>query len=118
MQTYSGTIRLAGSLYNEVSKSGMTPAEVILLRKIHGSDAVVDLEPSGEINRTDTTERRRLEDIYGAAFRRDEKLRSIENVLGVSGMALPKALADVTAAPVKRKRIVVAEDSASEDVTA
>lgn len=117
MQTYSGTIRLSGSLYNEVSKSGMTAAEVILLRKIHGADAVVDLEPTGEINRTDNTERRRLEDIYGMAFRRDEKLRSIENVLGVSGIALPKALADVASAPAKRKR-AVAEDVAPEDLDA
>jgi len=48
MQTYNVKVRLAGELHNEVEKKNLIAAEILVLRKIHGADAVVDIKPSGE----------------------------------------------------------------------
>lgn len=47
MQTYNAIIRLGGKTDNEVAKTALTTPEVLVLRKIHGSDAVVKVEPAG-----------------------------------------------------------------------
>lgn len=47
MHTYNATIRLNAKLENEVNKNNLTAPEVLLLRKIHGDDAVVKIEDSG-----------------------------------------------------------------------
>lgn len=47
MQRANVIVRLAGSLTNTVPKFGVTPAEILLLRRIHGGDdAVVDIRPT------------------------------------------------------------------------
>ncbi len=48
MQTYNAIVRLNAELTNEVPKTNLTTPEVLLLRKIHGEDAVVDITPSGQ----------------------------------------------------------------------
>jgi hypothetical protein len=48
MERANCIVRLGGLLTNTVPKAGVTPAEVLLLRSIHGDDAVVDIRPTGE----------------------------------------------------------------------
>ncbi len=94
MQTYNAIVRLGGELHNEVSKNNLTAPEILVLRKVHGQDAVVKIEPSGEwedhfgeVNvRDDVTgeyhkeereydddvEKNRLADTYGSAIVKDE----------------------------------------------
>lgn len=47
MQRANVIVRLAGSITNTVPKFGVTPAEILILRRIHGgADAVVDIRPT------------------------------------------------------------------------
>lgn len=49
MERANCIVRLAGSITNTVPKFGVTPAEVIILRRKHGGDdAVVDIRPTGD----------------------------------------------------------------------
>lgn len=48
MQTYNAIIRNNAKLENEVEKKNLTAPEVLVLRKIHGSDGVVRIESSGD----------------------------------------------------------------------
>lgn len=65
MQKAAAVIRVGGSLLQTVRKSGITPAELVILRKLHGQDSITQLE----LERTDFTEqedeRSRLEKRYG-----------------------------------------------------
>lgn len=98
MHTYNAIIRLGGELHNEVAKKNLTAPELLVLRKIHGQDAVVKIEPSGywedhfglrkvkqtnletgaleeveeEFEYDDDVEKNRLADTYGDAIMKDE----------------------------------------------
>lgn len=60
MQTYSCKVRLAGSVTNEVRKSGVTAADVVVLRLIHGQTAVLEIRPDGDVKLTQEELRDRL----------------------------------------------------------
>jgi hypothetical protein len=47
LQRANVIVRLGGSLTNTVPKLGVTPAEILVLARIHGEDAVVDIRPTG-----------------------------------------------------------------------
>jgi hypothetical protein len=47
MQLANVLVRLNGELGNSVPKVGVTPAEILVLQHIHGTDAVVDIRPTG-----------------------------------------------------------------------
>lgn len=65
MELANVTVRLGGLLTNTVPKIGITPAEILVLQHIHGSDAVVDIRPAGEDNKIrHEAEFRRLAAIY------------------------------------------------------
>jgi hypothetical protein len=64
MQIANILLSLGGDNRNQVPKYDVTPAEVAVLRVIHGEDAVIDIEPLGEIKRTNREERQRLAQIY------------------------------------------------------
>lgn len=94
MQTYNAIVRLGGELHNEVEKKNLTAPEILVLRKVHGQDAVVKIEPSGEwddhfskVTRRDEVtgetyeeereydddaEKNRLADTYGTAIMKEE----------------------------------------------
>lgn len=93
MHTYNAIIRLGGELHNEVEKKNLTAPELLVLRKIHGQDAVVKIESSGywedhfakvelkddlgesfeeERDYDDDAEKNRLADKYGDAILKDE----------------------------------------------
>lgn len=65
MQTYNAMLRLAGDLNNTVPKFGLTAPEIIVLKAIHGEDAVVDIQKSAMDKRPHEDERARLEITYG-----------------------------------------------------
>lgn len=89
MQTYDAMLRLGGDLGNTLAKSALTASEVILLRAIHGSDAVVEIKPKMMDKRVHADERKRLSGLYG------EKI--VTELFGhpMSGAQLPVRLDDV-----------------------
>lgn len=60
MHIYSAKIRLGGKLGNEIRKENITASEILILRSIHGDDAVTEIKHTGTAKRTDATERARL----------------------------------------------------------
>lgn len=95
MNIYQGKLRLSGSLFNELMKDDMTAAEIVVLKRLHGSDALLDIKHVRVDNRTDETERARLNEIYGMAARKDERLKSLDTILGVEGVPLPQSVPGV-----------------------
>lgn len=67
MQTANIMVALGGDKGTLVPKRNVTVAEIAVLMEIHGNDAVLDIEPSGEIERTAREEIKRLVEIYGSA---------------------------------------------------
>lgn len=74
MQTANIMLSIGGDAGNTVFKSGdpgsptaVTTAEIAVLRAIHGEDAVHDIEPVGDIDRSNREELNRLRSIYGKA---------------------------------------------------
>ncbi len=65
MQTAHVMLAIAGDPGNSVRKHNVTPAEIAVLREIHGEDSVTDIEPAGEVERTHREERQRLNETYG-----------------------------------------------------
>jgi len=73
METASCTVRLGGDLRNTVFKENVTPAEVVLLKAIHGEEAIVDVELTGSDKRPHGDERDRLQQRYGGAKNGDDR---------------------------------------------
>ena len=66
MQTATIMLALGGDQGNTIIKFGVTPAEVAVLREIHGEAAVFDVSPDEEeIERSSREERARLAMDYG-----------------------------------------------------
>lgn len=64
MQTATVFVALGGDTGNTVPKSGVTPGEIAILRAIHGNDAVFDIEPGADVERSNREEIERLRLIY------------------------------------------------------
>lgn len=65
MQTATISLALGGDTGNTIQKYETTPAEVAVLRVIHGDDAVFDIEPGENVGRTNRAELERLRTAYG-----------------------------------------------------
>jgi hypothetical protein len=65
LEVCNATVRLAGSVAHTVPKVGLTVPEVVVLRALHASDAVVDIVPTHTIERDAREEKNRLAGIYG-----------------------------------------------------
>lgn len=48
MQTFDCKVRIGGSVLNEVRREGITAAEMLVLRAMHGDDAVLELSRAGD----------------------------------------------------------------------
>jgi hypothetical protein len=66
MQTANCHVRLGGDMNNEIFKGCVTVAEIALLRAVHGNDAVVKVQATGNDKRPHAAEIDRLKDVYGA----------------------------------------------------
>lgn len=67
MQTANILVALGGDQNNTVPKSHVTAAEIAVLQAIHGADAIIDVEPVGDVEVSARDERERLEGVYGRA---------------------------------------------------
>ena len=67
LQTANFLLALGGDIGNTVPKFGVTAGEIAVLQAIHGADAIHDLEPSGEVERSHREEMERLRAVYGGA---------------------------------------------------
>lgn len=66
MQLCSAIVRHAGNLGMTIHKEGLPPAEIVLLRAIHGEDAVVNIAVTHEqARRENRAEVERLKTTYG-----------------------------------------------------
>jgi hypothetical protein len=117
MLTFNAKVRLSGSTQNEVRKEGLTAPEVILLRRIHGEDAVLELERGPDVARDDYEERQRLQAVYGESKQVAKLVQDLfgaeftplpKTVPGVDLAELPKADAD-KAAPRGAQRVTPAQ---------
>lgn len=107
MQLYDCTVRLGGSMLNEVRKDGVTAAEIQVLRMIHsggdsGVEVVKDITPTKHVDRDDLTERARLEGLYGRAVASHENIRTLQAILGHSTAPLPQSVPGVDNLPAPK----------------
>jgi hypothetical protein len=65
MKLYSCKVRLHGDVRDEVRKDNVTQAEITVLRRIHGDDAVLEIRSAGATDRNEAAERDRLNAAYG-----------------------------------------------------
>lgn len=67
MQECNCTVRHGGSLLHTIPMTGVTPAEILILRRIHGEDAVVDIRPIRMAKTRQEVEWARLAEKYDRA---------------------------------------------------
>lgn len=102
MKTYSAIVRPGGHITHEVPRFNLTPAEIVLLRTLHGDDAVVQIKEDGKSDITLKALRAHLERAYGPD--------KVADGFGKFG-ALPSELPDVAGPPDDDS-----EDDGQEDV--
>lgn len=90
MHLYNCKVRLAGQLHNEVYKPQVSAAEVLILKTIHGDDAVVGLERAGKGKPVHDQLRRQLEDTYERGLRGART--SMTELFGPRHQPLPEKL--------------------------
>lgn len=95
MKLYSATVLLSGSKDNQVLKHDLTAAEIVVLKRMHGGEAVIAVTHSGDNDRSEVSERARLQDIYGNGLRTIQGVHTLEALLGPAGVPLPKIVEGV-----------------------
>jgi len=65
MQLSDIDLRLGGAVTSVVPKQDVTPAEILILREIHGADSVVNIRPTRMDKRSHAQEWDRLVSRYG-----------------------------------------------------
>jgi hypothetical protein len=100
---YSCKLRLGGSVLNEIDKQDVTAPEIEMLRLLHGSDAVLHIRETGQVNRTDRQERARIEQLFASPTQAmggslAKKKRAIADLFGHERNPLPKEVEEVIAA--------------------
>lgn len=121
MILYDCKVRLAGNVNNEVFKSEVTAAEVMLLRVVHGDDAILNIVQTGKANRSHADERARLMRLYASPENNNteqltKKRALFRDLFGHDSVPLPLALPDEQVAGVadKPKRAKVEEPAEKE----
>lgn len=94
MQIFNGTVRLGGQLIHEVNRRGLTVPEIAVLQRIHGKDAVINLEHVGyaEVDPLDERERLSYEYDIGLQGLHEDQKTSIEKMFGSDYAPLPTEL--------------------------
>lgn len=99
MRLYDCKVMLSGSRDNEVRKEGVTAAEIMILRVLHGPDAVVDIQPKEMDKRPHGEERRRLFEVYVGAGENEnlggfqaERAKVLQGLFGPAHNPLPVEL--------------------------
>jgi len=132
MRLYDCKVLLSGSRDNEVRKTDVTAAEVMILKAFHGEDSVLDITPKGMDKRSHGDERKRLFSLYvGGAENENlggfqgERVKVLQALFGPSHNPLPVELPqaesfvddEADAKPVSRVKIP-AKAGKAEDVAA
>lgn len=65
MNLYNCIVSLSGNILNQVPKREISPAEISVLRVLHGDDAVVSINKVRSTKRSHAVERGKLEGVYG-----------------------------------------------------
>lgn len=65
MKMFKCSVRLGGNVNHIVPKNGVSDLEIIVLRSLHGNDAVVDIKSVGESDVSKRDELQRLSNSYG-----------------------------------------------------
>lgn len=97
MKLFRAKVRLSNSLHNEVWKEGLTSAEIQLLRYLHGgTESVVEITHTANVNRSDATERARLSGIYSMTDQKEflDGPALVLKLFGVSGIPLPQEIVE------------------------
>lgn len=68
MIRFKAKIRLHGSNDNEVLREDLSYPETLILKTIHGDDAVLNVEQMGDDDRNPENERDRLTALYGTEY--------------------------------------------------
>ncbi len=93
MNIYDATIRLKGDTAHEVNKAGLTAPEIMILRRIHGLDAVVRIIPvpptPDQLAMSHRAERDRLRKLY---CDREETAMLVNELFGPDHVPLPLTL--------------------------
>lgn len=100
MQLCNLTLRLGGSPLHTVPKTGVTPAEILVLQHIHGSDAVIDIRPTKiDKHRRHEGEFERLAGLYdraASASAPGDEAKGVMNTLFPGAMKkLPTTLKEI-----------------------
>ncbi len=114
------TVRLTDSPSHTVRKVGVSVAEIVVLRAIHGEGAVVEIEPKTSDRRSATEEFERLRGLYGKP---DEGLMDagngdlLERLFpgSMHSKRLPSTLADIGLEHLVTKRGKADEAEGGED---
>lgn len=109
MDIYKGKIRLGGDMRNEVRKENLTAPEVILLKRIHGEDALTELEKTGSIKADHSAERQRLYIDYPTAINQDAKKHLVEELFGPNHVELPVTVPGVAISAKRSDKVNVKE---------
>lgn len=67
MEVANAMVAIGGDSGSIISKGPITPSEVVVLRAIHGEDAVTNIKILGTIERRNRDERARISNLYGNA---------------------------------------------------
>lgn len=101
MKLYDCILRLDGSVLNEVQKAGVTAAEIMVLRALHGADAVHGIVPGNPKadRRTSVIERARLRQLYAdpqslSDVSAKKKEAVLVNLFGHESMPLPDEIVE------------------------
>lgn len=102
MRLYDCKVLLSGSRDNEVRKTDVTAAEIMILRAFHGDDSVLDVVPKNMDKRSHGEERKRLFSLYvGAAENENlggfqaERVKTLQSLFGPAHNPLPLELPEV-----------------------
>ncbi len=110
MRMYNCHVRLGGSTTSEVPMNGISAAEIIVLRHIHGLDAVVRIEAKNQATASASAMRELLRKIYEGEGKRG----MIDSLFGPSHMPLPQEL-DPESEALAQQAVKDAEEKAALD---
>lgn len=85
MEHHTVCLAIGGDITHVIVKEFITPAEIVLLRNIHGDHAVTNIRPTGTFDHDGDAERNRLGEMYDDAI--------VEQVFGKYGDVPPSLAA-------------------------
>lgn len=116
MRQYFCSVRIGGSTQHVTANKLVTIAEIAVLRKLHGNDAIADIRPAKGADgapllganedgrpRSDAEERARLAHIYDIKLPGDESSPLITELFGPYG-SLPRSLREIGVDPNEAAR--------------